>query len=110
MISRFVLFSEHSAADNTADAASADQSSGAERTLPLATDVVCLVRENAGDIGIASDSGEKDAEIADAVVLRETKEWKAWNFIIMLVLEHGDLQDLPIKRRTPSMRMNGALI
>jgi hypothetical protein len=104
------LVSEHSAANNAADAPSADQSGGAESALPLTTDVVCLVGEHAGDVGIASDSGDKDAEIADAIVLREAEKWEAYEFVITLFgsLEYTD--GLPIKRSTPLIRMKGALI
>jgi hypothetical protein len=77
MVTRFILLSEYSAANDSADATGTDKSRGAESTLPLTTDVVRLVRENAGDVGIRSNRGEEDAEIADAVVLCEAKEWEA---------------------------------
>ena len=85
MVCRLVLVSENRAANNATNATSTDQSSGAEGTLPLATDVVCLVRENTGDIGVASDGGDEDAEIADAVTLREAKEGKAYKSVIILM-------------------------
>ena len=103
------MVSEHSAANNAADAASADQSGGAESALPLTTDVVCLVGEYAGDVGIASDSGDKDAEIADAIVLREAEKWEAYEFVIKLFGSLGYTDDLPIKRSTPLIRTKGAL-
>jgi hypothetical protein len=77
MVTRLVLVSEHSAADNAPDAASTNQSCGAQSTLPLAADVVCLVREHTRNVGISSDGSEEDAEIADAVTLGEAEEWEA---------------------------------
>jgi hypothetical protein len=111
MVRWLVLASEHSAANNATDATSTDQSSGAEGTLPLATDVVCLVRENTRDVGVASDGGKEDAEITDAIILREAKEWEACKFVIRSTSgKMRDKQVLPIKRRTPSIKMNGARI
>ena len=88
-VTRLVLVSEHSATNNAADAASADQSGGAQSALPLATNVVCLVGEHAGNVGIASDSGDKGAEIADAVVLRKAEKRETYEFVIMFVCESG---------------------
>lgn len=76
MVGWLVLVSEDSAANDSTDAASADKRSGAEGTLPLTTDVVRLVCENAGNIGVTSDCGQEDAEIADAVILCKAKEWE----------------------------------
>ena len=83
------MVSEHSATNNAADATSADQSGGAQSALPLATDVVRLVGEHAGDVGIASDSGDKGAEIADAVVLREAEKRETCEFVIVLLGSRG---------------------
>jgi hypothetical protein len=76
MVGWLVLVSEDSAANDSTDATGADERSGAESTLPLTADVVRLVRENAGNIGVTSDCGKEDAEIADAVILCEAKEWE----------------------------------
>ena len=72
-----VLVSKDGAANDSTDATSADKSSGAESTLPLSTDVIRLVCENAGDIGVAGNHGKEDAEIADAVILGEAEEREA---------------------------------
>jgi hypothetical protein len=91
-VTRLVLVSEHSATNNAADAASADQSGRAQSALPLATDVVRLVGEHTGDVGIASDSGDKGAEIADTIVLREAEKWETYEFVIMLSGSPGGLR------------------
>jgi hypothetical protein len=77
VVGGLVLVSKDGAANDATDATSADKSSGAESTLPLSTDVIRLVCENAGDIGVASDHGQEDAEIADPVTLCEAKEREA---------------------------------
>jgi hypothetical protein len=77
MVRRLILVPEHRTTNNTTNTTSTDQSSGAKSSLPLATDVVCLVREYTGNIGVASDGGEEDAEIANAVRLCEAEEWEA---------------------------------
>lgn len=41
----------------------------------MAANVVRLPSEDAGDVGVAGDGGEENAEVADAVVVGETEKW-----------------------------------
>jgi hypothetical protein len=62
------LGSKNGATDYTSNATEADQGSGAERTLPLAPYIVCLVGQNGWDICICAYGSKEYAEITDAVV------------------------------------------
>lgn len=74
--SYLILLAENSGADNTTETTSADQCSRAQSSLPLATDVVRLPSKNTWNVGVAGDGGEENTEVADAVVLRESKKWE----------------------------------
>ena len=76
-----VLRAENSGTDNAANTDSTDQSSRAESSLPLATDVVRLPCENTRHVGVAGDGCEEDAEIADAVVLGEPEKRKTFRIV-----------------------------
>lgn len=63
---RSILSAEYSATDDATDTASADESGGAESTLPLAADVVRLPCQDGGDVGVGGGRGEENASVADA--------------------------------------------
>lgn len=56
---------EYQAAGNTADTTEAYKGSTAESTLPLASDVVRLVRQSGGNVGVGASSNEENAKVSD---------------------------------------------
>lgn len=60
--------------DDAANTSSAHQSSRAKRTLPLAADVVCLPREDAGDVCVARTCCKEYAKIANSDVFDEAEK------------------------------------
>ena len=83
MIRRLVLVSEDRAANNAADTAHADEGCRAQRSLPLSADVVGLVRQDAGHVGVAGDGREEDAEVAHAAAFGEAEEGEAWGGVLV---------------------------
>ncbi|KAL8809914.1 MAG: hypothetical protein Q9200_003015, partial [Gallowayella weberi] len=59
---------EDSTANDAAQGSCADERSAAERTFPLASDVVRLVRQHARDVGVGSSGGKEDAKVPSAIV------------------------------------------
>jgi hypothetical protein len=70
-IMRRILSTEDSSTDDTTDSTSSDKGSRAQSALPLATDVVRLPCQDAGDVGVGSSSGEENTEVADTDVVGE---------------------------------------
>jgi hypothetical protein len=68
---------EHRGSDNTSNTTESNKRGRAKRALPLPTDVVGLIRHDSGDVGIGTDSGKEDAEVARAVVGAEPKDREA---------------------------------
>ena len=77
MVLGLVLIAEDSTTNNATDSTRTDQRGRAQRAFPLAADVVSLVGEHAGHVGIARDDGEEDAEVADRVIGGVAKKGKA---------------------------------
>jgi len=63
------ILPENQAPCNTTHAAEADEGSAREGTLPLAADVIGLVRHDSGDVGVGAGRDEEDAKVADGRVL-----------------------------------------
>ena len=59
---------EHQAASDTANATKCHKSRAAQRTLPLTTDVVCLVSHTLWNVAVRSSASEKDAEVASSKI------------------------------------------
>lgn len=81
MVLRFVLLAKDRAADDASDSSRADECRRAQCSLPLATDVVGLPGEDAGDVGIASGRGNEHAKVTNTNILDIAKEWKTWTIV-----------------------------
>lgn len=57
---------EYQASSNAADATKSNKSRTAERTLPLASDVVALVRHALGNVGVCACASEEDTKVSNA--------------------------------------------
>ena len=75
MVVRLILITEHCAANDATDATGSDQGSGAQSTLPLTTDVVCLPCQNARDVGVASGGCKKDSKVAYSNIVEISEKW-----------------------------------
>lgn len=76
-ISRGILSSEDRPTTNTPYASKSHEQRTAERSLPLAAHIVCLICERRGDVGVRAGRDEEDAEIADAARGGETHDREA---------------------------------
>lgn len=72
-----VLFSENSRPNDASDAASTNEGSRGESTLPLSTDVVGLPGEYGRNIGVAASGGKENSKVADSDGFCEAKASKA---------------------------------
>ena len=75
-IFRCVLATEDKAASNAANTTQTSESSRAESSLPLSTDVVCLVGHGGRDISVDACSADEDAEVLDAGIGGEAHDWQ----------------------------------
>jgi hypothetical protein len=62
------LASKHKSASNPANAPSTDQCGATKRSLPMPSDVVCLICENRGRVATGAGNYEERAKISDPVV------------------------------------------
>lgn len=67
---------EDQPSSNTAHSAHTDQDRGAESALPLASDVVRLVRHRCRDIAVCTSGGEENAKVSNVGVAVEAHDWK----------------------------------
>lgn len=74
VVVRLVLLTEDGGANDTTNAAEADESGTAESTLPLSTNVVRLPCEDGRDVGVASSGSEEDTEVPDTNILGVAKK------------------------------------
>ena len=71
------MLPEDETACDTTYTAHTDENGRAESTLPLAADVVCLVRHSGWDVAVCTSRGEEDAKVADVGVAVESHDGKA---------------------------------
>ena len=77
MITRRILAPKNQTPRNAANATKPHQTRRAKRPLPLAPDIVGLVRHGGGNVGIRARGDEEDAEIAGAGVGGEAHDGQA---------------------------------
>lgn len=79
-IRRRILCAKHHGAQNTANTTCSHHCRRGEGALPLASDVIGLVRHRGANIGVASGSDEEGAEIPDIGLCRVTEDSDADDF------------------------------
>lgn len=77
VIGGFILLTEDSTSNDSANTTSSDQGRGAKCSFPLATDVVCLPGQNTWYVRVAGSGCEEDSEIANSDVLDIAEKGKA---------------------------------
>ena len=73
-VARVIDGSEDAGADDAADGASPNEGCRGEGALPLAADVVRLVGQKYGAVGVTRDSRQEDAKVADTTLLNVTQQ------------------------------------
>lgn len=76
-VARLILDSEDETSCDTADTAHSNEGGRAESSLPLAADVVRLVRHGGWDVAVGASGCQEDSEVADVGVAVETHDGEA---------------------------------